>query len=102
MVLESSLAVRSRGSFPCRPLFFALIPNSEPRAAMLRPLQFIDGCDGVVFHRNPTVAAGVHDQIILAETEVPSLLAGLEESCRGKVGPVRAAHLEILIDLLMR
>src|ERR1700722_6459791 len=86
---------------PSRHLF-ALIPNSEPGAAVLRPLQFIYGCDGVVFHRNAAVAAGVYDQIILAETELPSLLAGLEESCGCKVGPVRVAHLKILINLLMR
>jgi hypothetical protein len=59
---------------------------------VLRLLQFIDCCDGVILHGNPTVAASVQDQIVLAETECPSPLARLEEPRRGKIGPVRAAH----------
>ena len=81
---------------------FALIPNSEPLAAVLWLLQFINYCDGVVFHGDSTITAGVRNQIVLAETEFPGPLAGFEEPCRGKIAPIRFAYTEILEDLLMR
>src|SRR5258708_585457 len=83
-----------------RPLF-ALIPYRESRAAVLRSLQFVDRCDGIVFHGNATVAASVYDQVILAETEFSSPLARLEEPRRGKIGPVRAACFEVMKNLVM-
>jgi hypothetical protein len=64
----------------CDSLFFRGMhgeaPDREPLAAVLRSFQFIDSCDGVVFHGNPTVAAGVHDQIILARRNFPVFLPG--------------------------
>ena len=68
---------------------------------MLRFLQFVDGRNGIVLHGNPTVAARVYDQIVFAETEFPSPLAGFKEPRRGKIGPIRAADYEVLANLLM-
>jgi hypothetical protein len=82
-------------------LMVGSIPNRKPLAAVLRFLQFVDGRNGIVLHGNPTVAARVYDQIVFAETEFPSPLAGFKEPRRGKIGPIRAADYEVLANLLM-
>ena len=64
------------------------VADGEAGALLGGFFKFVDQGDGIVLHRDATVALRVGDELVGAEAKLAGALAGLEECCRTEVCPV--------------
>lgn len=67
---------------------FWLISNGESLLVMSRFLQFVNHCDGIIFHGDMALAIGIYDEVVLAKTELACSFSRFQRTSRGEENPV--------------